>query len=184
MGFIILAQHISAKPCLKLALFFHKSNISCLHNPCPTYFSKASLKSELFFHKVSLKSDIEILKNSSKITQDQNNFTSWVKGHSAWKDIQSRPHSIVEVAALGHSNIHSDFCFDLMFHLFFISPWIALGFQFNFEMIFTLIMQLLLLLNLLATSFYFQSFFFLCFAVTFHFTFSFDLFFLLFFIKS
>ena len=87
------------------------------------------------------------------------------------------PHSIMVVAALGHSDIHFDFCFDLMFTLFFISPWIALGFQFNFEMIFTLIMQLLLLLNLLATSFYFQSFFFLCFAVTFHFTSSFDLFF-------
>ena len=94
------------------------------------------------------------------------------------------PHSIMVVAALGHSDIHFDFCFDLMFTLFFISPWIALGFQLNFEMIFTLIMQLLLLLNLLATSFYFQSFFFLCFAVTFHFTSSFDLCFLLFFIKS
>ena len=92
------------------------------------------------------------------------------------------PHSIMVVAALGHSDIHFDFCFNLIFNLFFISPWITLGFQFNFEMIFILIMQLLLLLNLLATSFYFQSFFFLCFAVTFHFTSSFDLCFLLFFI--
>ena len=45
------------------------------------------------------------------------------------------PHSIMVVAALGHSDIHFDYCFDLMFHLFFISPWTVLGFQFNFEMI-------------------------------------------------
>ena len=94
------------------------------------------------------------------------------------------PHSIMVVAALGHSDTHFDYCFDLMFLLFFISPWTVLGFQFNFEMIFTSILQLLRLSNWIATSFYFQSFFFLCFAVTFHFTFSFDLFFLLFFIKS
>ena len=45
------------------------------------------------------------------------------------------PRSIMVVAALGHSDIHFDYCFDLMFHLFFISPWTVLGFQFNFEMI-------------------------------------------------
>ena len=45
------------------------------------------------------------------------------------------PHSIMVVAALGHSDIHFDYCFDLMFHLFSISPWTVLGFQFNFEMI-------------------------------------------------
>ena len=45
------------------------------------------------------------------------------------------PHSIMVVAALGHSDTHFDYCFDSMFHLFFISPWTVLGFQFNFEMI-------------------------------------------------
>ena len=63
------------------------------------------------------------------------------KGYNAWWEIQSRPHSIMVVAVLGHSDTHFDFCFDLVLSLFLISTWTALGFQFYFEMIFTLIMQ-------------------------------------------
>ena len=118
--------------------------ISCLCDPCLIYFSQASSGSALFFHKASLKSDIKTLKNSSKVTQDQNNFITWVKGYNVWWDIQSCPHSIMVVAAL--SDIHFDFCFDLMLNLFFISMWIALGFRFYyFIMIFTLTMQWFLL---------------------------------------
>ena len=102
--------------------------IPCLCDPCLIYFSQASSGSALFFHKVSLKSDIKILKNSSKVTQ--NNFITWVKGYNVWWDIQSCPHSIMVVAAL--SDIYFDFCFDLMLNLFFISMWIALGFRFYY----------------------------------------------------
>ena len=151
--------------------------ISCLCDPCLIYFSQASSGSALFFHKASLKSDIKTLKNSSKVTQDQNNFITWVKGYNVWWDIQSCPHSIMVVAAL--SDIHFDFCFDLMLNFIFYfnvnCPWISVllfynDFYFDHAMISTL--------------FYFQLFFFLCFTVMFHFTFSFELFFLLFFIQS
>ena len=37
------------------------------------------------------------------------------------------PHSIMVVAALGHSDTHFDYCFDLMFHLFFFIFYFAVN---------------------------------------------------------
>ena len=147
--------------------------ISCLCDPCLIYFSQASSGSALFFHKASLKSDIKTLKNSSKVTQDQNNFITWVKGYNVWWDIAQYHGS----GSPQRYSLWLLFWFDVEFIFYFNvnCPWISVllfynDFYFDHAMISTL--------------FYFQLFFFLCFTVMFHFTFSFELFFLLFFIQS
>ena len=43
--------------------------------------------------------------------------------------MQSRPHSIMEVAALGHSDIQLDFRFDLMLSLFLFLRELPLDFS-------------------------------------------------------
>ena len=95
------------------------------------------------------------------------------KAYNEWWDIQSRPHSIMVVAVLGHSDIHYLFWFDVAFSSYFNvnCPWIsvlfwndfyfdnAVTFAFKFDFYFILLSIVFFPLFCSHVPFYFQFWF-------------------------